>query len=214
MRLLALDAALAQCSAALLQDVACLDLLTAGDSRAASGALPGLVQDLLRDHGPEFDAVAVTVGPGSFTGLRGSIALAHGLALGRGVPVIGVSVPEALLERAGPQPGLVWVAIDTRRAGRIFLARGQSIIAVPLDDLPLPPGPVTILGDAANQAAAVLRTRGAEAIASTIQSFTAIDTGRVSLRRLAGELPACEAQPLYIEPPLARPAASLRQAPA
>ena len=214
MRLLALDAALAQCSAALLQDVACLDLLTAGDSRAASGALPGLVQDLLRDHGPEFDAVAVTVGPGSFTG-------AARLDRPGAWPGAGQRRSRHRRERAGsaagasrPAAGLGLGCHRHQARRRIFLARGQSIIAVPLDDLPLPPGPVTILGDAANQAAAVLRTRGAEAIASTIQSFTAIDTGRVSLRRLAGELPACEAQPLYIEPPLARPAASLRQAPA
>ena len=41
------------------------------------------------------DAVAVTVGPGGFTGLRAAIALARGFALGWGVPCLGVTLGEA-----------------------------------------------------------------------------------------------------------------------
>ena len=46
----------------------------------------------------DLDLVAVTVGPGSFTGIRAALALAHGLALAAGVPVIGVTVGEALAD--------------------------------------------------------------------------------------------------------------------
>ena len=44
------------------------------------------------------DLIAVTVGPGSFTGIRAGLALAHGIALAAGVPIVGVTVGEALAD--------------------------------------------------------------------------------------------------------------------
>ena len=153
-------------------------------------------------------AVAVTTGPGSFTGLRGALALAHGLALGGGYPVIGVTVAEALrYGGVGEWRGPVWVALDARRPGRVFLDRGERMEALTLDALPFPSEPVLILGDAAEAVAAALRQAGAEAIAGGLQAVSAADAGRVAFRRLAGELPPCDPQPLYVEPPAARPLA-------
>jgi len=59
------------------------------------------------------DRIGVTVGPGSFTGLRVGLAFAKGLAIARGVPCVGIGVLEAL---AAGVDGRVLAAIDARRA--------------------------------------------------------------------------------------------------
>jgi tRNA threonylcarbamoyladenosine biosynthesis protein TsaB len=198
-----LDASGATWSAALLRDGTCLGERHGGDSRTATAALPAEVRALL--GGEPIGAVAVTVGPGSFTGLRGALAFAHGLALGGGVPVIGVTVAEALLEDGAKDwCGPVWVALDSRRPGRVFLGRAGGMEAVTLDALPVPSTPTLVLGDAAAPVCAVLRAVGADVREGPAQSVRAAAVGRVALRRLAGELAPCPPQPLYVEPPAAR----------
>jgi tRNA threonylcarbamoyladenosine biosynthesis protein TsaB len=205
MRILALDAALGPCSAALVADGVMLAQHRSDDPRGASAALPGLVQAVLAAAGPAFDAVAVTVGPGSFTGIRAALALAHGLAIGAGVPVMGVTSAAALAAAWPTVPGAtLWIAIDTRR-GRVFLGRDGAIEAVPLDALPTPPADLMLAGDAAG--AVACRIGG---------QVTGIDHIEARYVALAALSPAnrMAAQPLYVEPPEARPAALLRPAPA
>ncbi len=67
----------------------------------------------------DLDLVAVTVGPGSFTGLRVGIAFAKGLALALGRPCVGFGTLEALAASA-PETGGKVAAIDGGR-GRIFM---------------------------------------------------------------------------------------------
>ena len=203
MRILALDASGATWSVALLQDGRCVVEQSGGDSRHATAGLPDVVQALLAAEG--IDAIAVTVGPGSFTGLRGALALAHGLGLGAGVPVVGVTVAEALRhDGVRDWPGEVWVALDSRRPGRVFLGRGEAMEATQLDALPRPSGAVLVLGDAAEPVVAALRAAGVDARIGESQSVSATAVGSVGLLRLAGELAPCEPQPLYIEAPAAR----------
>ncbi len=212
MRLLALDAALAECSAALLEGDTSLEATRGGESRAAAATMPPMVAALLARHGAHLDAVAVTVGPGSFTGLRASLAFAHGVALGAGIPVVGVTVAEALLGLA--PDATIWVALDARRAGRVFLSCGDAAMAVAsLDALPTPPGPVCVVGDAAHLVVAALRRAGASATAAGGELVDPAAVGRVALRRLHGEASPCAAQPLYIDPPEARPYGARRPAP-
>ena len=210
MRLLALDAALGPCSVALIEDGFCLGTRSGPDSRAATAILPGLVQDLLREHGPSFDAVAVTVGPGSFTGLRGALALANGLALGAGVPIVGVTIAEALLDGLSTTRE-VWVAVDSRRAGRVFLGRDGVMEAVLTSALPSPSGPAIVIGDAAGAIVSAWVAAGRDAIPANQGAVDPEAVGRVASRRIAGDLATCAPQPLYIEPPEARPATMLRQ---
>ena len=204
MRILALDAALGPCSAALVADGALVAQHRSADPRGASAALPGLVEAVLAEAGAAFDAVAVTVGPGSFTGIRAALALGHGLAIGAGVPVFGVTRMAAIEAAWVPVTGTaLWVAIDTRR-GRVFLGRDGAIDAVALDALPHPDGQVMVAGDAAEMVATQIGAPRA-GIESIEAQFVA--------RAAAAPANRVDAQPLYVEPPEARPAAALRPAP-
>jgi tRNA threonylcarbamoyladenosine biosynthesis protein TsaB len=67
----------------------------------------------------ELDKIVVTVGPGSFTGLRVGLAFAKGLRLATGAPLAGIGALAALAASAGPD-GLCAGVIDARR-GMVYL---------------------------------------------------------------------------------------------
>ena len=132
--------------------------------RGSSAALPGLAAAVLGGLGAELRGVAVTVGPGSFTGVRAGLALAQGIGLALGVRVRGVSVGGAIRAESGAVQGgrTIWVAVGNRR-GRVFLDREGvrgGIVTVGLDALPSPVGPVAVAGDAAIAVASRLAARG------------------------------------------------------
>lgn len=217
MLILGLDAALACASAALVRDgVVIAERAQLGD-RGQAAALAPMVAAVLDEAAVpagNLDAIAVTVGPGSFTGLRAALSLAHGLALAAGRPLVGVTVAEALAEALPPGDRAVWCAIDNRR-GRIFLDTGAAAQPVSLDALPRPAGKVVVTGDAAIAVAARLAARGDDVQLSDARMPRAADVARVGARRMAGMLPPLAAQPLYVDPPEARlPAGGLRPPPA
>ncbi len=87
----------------------------------------GLVEEALAEAQcgrEEIGAVAVGLGPGSYTGIRGAIALAQGWELGRGVALLGLSSVECLAAQAGAEGlvGAVNVIIDAQR-NEFYLAR-------------------------------------------------------------------------------------------
>lgn len=212
MLILGLDAALARCSAAVLDGTAVLAERCEEGSRSYATGLPAMARDVLQATGrqaAELDGVAVTVGPGSFTGLRAALALAHGLALAAGRPVVGVTLAEALAEAAPERGGReLWVAIDSRR-GRVFLHQGSGdFTVVALDALPRPSGPVALAGDAAEAVAAELAARGHDALLTGVSLPLARHVAAVGARRLAGALPPLPARPLYVDPAEARPPAT------
>ena len=212
MRILALDAALARCSVALVYGDVVVSHRWAPSGRGQSAVLAPMVADVL-SAGDGFDAVAVTVGPGSFTGLRSAIALAHGLGAG-GRPVIGVTVAEALAQAVGELGGrTLWTAIDSHR-GRVFLDIGGVVRAFALDELPRPDGRLAVCGDAAIAVASRLLSVGWDARLTDVRLPDAVHVAAVASRRLAGRLPPLAAQPLYVDPPeAALPAGGLRPPP-
>src|SRR5580692_7097206 len=151
MRILALDSAVGSCSATV---VAGGDVVAGYQrilDRGHASVLPVMAQDCLRDAGiqaADLDLIAVTVGPGSFTGIRGGVALAQGLGVVAGRPVISVTVGEALADSL-PQLGgrILWSAVTSRR-GRIFLEVGETVYSLAVTELPDPEGAVAVAGPA------------------------------------------------------------------
>ena len=85
-------------------------------ARGHQERLAPMAQAVMAEAGLGFERlerIAVTVGPGSFTGLRVGVAFAKGLCSALGIPGVGVGTLEALAAEA---PGLVFAAIDARRA--------------------------------------------------------------------------------------------------
>jgi tRNA threonylcarbamoyl adenosine modification protein YeaZ len=173
--------------------------------------LPVLLQECLAGVAP--DAVAVTVGPGSFTGLRTAIALAQGFAAASGAALLGVTVDEAFAQGL---PGLgrpLWVAIRARK-GRIFLIRDGVSAAFADADVQRARGPVALAGDAANDVAARLAAAGADVMLTNARAIDPVWVALLALARRDAGLPAREALPVYVDAPEAKlPAGGLRPAP-
>ncbi|WP_158295625.1 tRNA (adenosine(37)-N6)-threonylcarbamoyltransferase complex dimerization subunit type 1 TsaB [Crenalkalicoccus roseus] len=220
MWILALDASLARCSAALMMDGVIRAHRALATERGHAAALPAMAAEVLAEagvRGPDLDAVAAVVGPGGFTGLRAALSLAEGLALASGVPAIGVTTGEALA--AALPPALrggreVWAVVDGRR-GRVLLERFAPGAATPEApcllgeaELPRPPQPPVLAGDAAEAVAGWLAARGEAAVLAPARQPDAADAARVAALRLSGRLPPRPARPLYGEPPAVRPPAA------
>jgi tRNA threonylcarbamoyladenosine biosynthesis protein TsaB len=121
MRVLIVDTALGACSAAVVEDGRLLGLRTELMTKGHQERLAGMARDAVADAGGGFgalDRIGVTVGPGSFTGLRVGLAFAQGLGAALARPVVGVSTLDALVAsvEAG---GLVAAVIDARR-GQVY----------------------------------------------------------------------------------------------
>ena len=122
MLILAIDTALDACQAAVLDGPRLLAHRSEPMSRGHQERLAPLVRDVVAEAGvrfPAFERLAVTVGPGSFTGLRVGLAFAKGVALALQRPCVGVGTLEALAARRST-PGLTAAVIDARRE-RVYL---------------------------------------------------------------------------------------------
>ncbi len=175
--------------------------------------LPGLIAACIAEAGVSIGAIAVTIGPGSFTGLRTSIAIAQGFAAAAGIPLLGVTVDEAFSVAFPILHRPLWIAIRARRE-KIFLIRESTPHGFADDQIPLIRNPVAIAGNAANEVAARLAAAGGDVI---LTNARAIEPGWVAAAarvRLAAGLPPHPALPIYVDPPEAKlPAGGLRPAP-
>ena len=126
--LLAIDSATEQAGLALFDGVA-LSELSWPAGRTQTTSLLAEIQHLLSLRGIEPDGlggVAVTVGPGTFNGLRVGLSVAKGLVLGLGLPIIGVpTLAAAALPFA--RLGLPVVPLVPAGRGRIVWAVYQSV---------------------------------------------------------------------------------------
>ena len=217
MRLLALDTALAACAACVL-DSSTREVLareSAPLERGQSEALLPLVERVVSAAGgfAGIDRVAVTVGPGSYTGLRVGISAARAIGLGLERPVVGVSTLSALaapLVAAG-EGGPIAAAIDARH-GRVYLqlvaSNGRPLVApclLPLREAvrAVGPGLVRLTGSGAPLLGAEARALGQHFIVVDAAAAPQIEwVARLGALADAGAAPP---KPLYLRAPDAAP---------
>ena len=102
MNILAVDTALGACSAALLADGRILAGSHCEMQRGHAEALAPMVRSVMQDAGLDFlalDRIAVTTGPGTFTGQRVGLAFARALGLALRKPVIGVTTLDTMAKK-------------------------------------------------------------------------------------------------------------------
>ena len=124
MRILAIETATLAGSAALLDGDRVIGQSLLDIALTHSERLMAMVDHLLRDCGwdvARLEALAVSVGPGSFTGLRVGIATAKGLALARGLPVAPVPTLDALASNLPFADSPVCPLLDARK-GEVYLS--------------------------------------------------------------------------------------------
>ena len=218
MRVLAIDTALEACSAAVLDTER--GGILASESipmlRGHAEALLPLVSRVMTDAGMEFtalDRVAVTVGPGSFTGLRVGVSAARGIAVAAGKPAVGLTTLAAL---AAPYIAIddmtpLVAAIDARNDQvymQMFGAAGRSLIQPRVASLR------DAVRDAANARARLVGSAAAMMAAAwpaSVQPPPVVDAARAPIIDWVAHLGAAAAQalslpkPLYLRAPDAQP---------
>jgi tRNA threonylcarbamoyladenosine biosynthesis protein TsaB len=125
MRILAIDTSTEICAVALGDGLDWHERAVLAGHRHSELLLP-MIRGLLADHDlvlARLDGVAFGAGPGAFTGLRIACGVAQGLALGAGLPLLGVSTLEALAETARQRyaASRVVAALDAR-AQEVYIA--------------------------------------------------------------------------------------------
>jgi len=181
--------------------------------------LPRLTAEILAEAGrlAGDDALAVTIGPGSFTGLRIALSFAKGLAFAGGHRLVGIPTLDALAVTAPVSSDRVCAALDARkreiyaalyeRAGDRLVRCGEPT-AVGAERLAaMIAGPCTFIGDAVEAYGEVFRNAlvgSAHIVASSCHPAVAIAVGRLAAARLR-QMPAGDdvrsLAPTYVRPP-------------
>ncbi|MGP1394079.1 MAG: tRNA (adenosine(37)-N6)-threonylcarbamoyltransferase complex dimerization subunit type 1 TsaB [Inquilinaceae bacterium] len=223
MIVLGIDTAGSACSVTAWRDGAVLASRDRSLSRGHAEVLMPMIEDLMAEAAltpGSIDLYGVTVGPGSFTGLRIGLAAAGGMALATGRPIVGLSrfdVIAASVAPARPAGRALVVALDSRNRDlfvQIFAADGASVgppACVAPEGLPalVPDGGLILAGDAAPAALDALAGHGSvEVMPGSDRTDTAVLAALAAERRhLAGLEPPA---PLYLRSPAAQPAAPAR----
>jgi tRNA threonylcarbamoyladenosine biosynthesis protein TsaB len=219
MRILAIDTSAGACSAA-LRDAGGITERVQVMQRGHAEALMPMIVSVMRAADRQFrdlDLMAVTVGPGAFTGLRVGLAAARGIALAAGLPCFGVTSLEAIAE------AIDWstlarrqalVVLDNRQGGvyaQLYHA-GRALEPASVQSIQVladrhARAPIAIAGDVPPPLIAALRAAGSavEAIAAPPYPMANRVAAVATRRWVAGERPSAPPAPLYLQPPTTGP---------
>ena len=219
--LLAIDTAGAACSAALWKDGGVRSRRRAEMARGQAERLIPMVQDVLAGADvsfPALSAVAVTLGPGAFTGVRIGLAAAKGLATALEVPLIGVTCFEAVaaaVPDSSRDGRVLAVVLESKRSDLYLQTFDAGIVpkgppaAIELERLhdELLFAPVLLAGDAKERAFAALGAHSEVAVFDGDDAVDATWVAALAVARWPGS--TAPLKPLYLRPPdvtLPRPA--------
>jgi len=218
MRVLAIDTALAACSAAVLdtRHVAVVASETLSMVRGHAEAIMPLIARVMDQAEAEFatlDRIAVTTGPGSFTGLRVGISAARGIALAAGKPAVGLSTLAgfAAPHIARNDSSAVVAVIDARHDHvylQVFSAGGKCVVQpriAPIKEAVKAAtiGPARIVGSGAELVAA--QWPASEPPPVLIEQLGAPDIGWIARLGAAAAGGHGPPKPLYLRAPDAQP---------
>jgi tRNA threonylcarbamoyladenosine biosynthesis protein TsaB len=213
-RALAIDTALGACSVAVVEQGRVLPLVFDAEDMATghAEALMPMVKRVVDEAEGGFGAlsrIVVSVGPGSFTGLRMGIAAGRAFGLATGLPVVGVST---LAAYAAPlidpdQSGVIAVAIDARHGSvffQAFTSAGRTLVTPRLASLKeasrlIGSGPVRLAGSGA--AALAVEAMALGLSVSIADMRPAPDIVWVARLGLAADPASAPAKPLYLRAP-------------
>jgi tRNA threonylcarbamoyladenosine biosynthesis protein TsaB len=215
---LGIETATPRGSVALCSNGAVLGELSLTNPRSHSERLLPSVETLLKAASltvKDLTAVSVSVGPGSFTGLRIGVAAAKGLAFSLGVPLFGIPTLEVLAANASPGRGPACAVIDARRGevfAALFRSSGEKPVRVRRERIMTPaelaaslPPETLVLGDLPAELTDLLPSRGKRRVSLAPAHQNAPRAAVVALR---GETFLAEGRPsetqtlvpLYLRP--------------
>ena len=200
MRLLAIDTAANLCAACVFDTQAgergraVLDL-----GKGHAEHLIAVIDEALGHAGmtyADLDGIAVSVGPGSFTGVRVGVATARGLALALKIPAIGITTLDALAREASEaNPGRAVVV-------RIEAGRGQIYAAAFSSAGELTFGPAALDLEATDR---LIREMGEDALIAAGKTADIATYARLGAERLADGAQPEKPRPLYLRDADAKP---------
>lgn len=222
MTILALDTSSKAAGCALLRDGALAGEFFVNAAPTHTETILPMVRTMLRRAAVPMEAVdayAVSVGPGSFTGLRIGIAAVKGMAMAMNKPCIAVSTLEGLAENLAVFSGVAVPVMDARRAqvytarfacrdGRLFRESDDTAMAVEVlrERLAEVSEPVMLVGDCAAQCGAAMADLPHIRIAPETLRHQRAGSVAVAAARLAEKGALCtaaELAPTYLRLPQA-----------
>lgn len=194
-KILSIETSTATCSVAIHEEGSLVSLSELKEPGAHAERLMLLVEEVISDSKLEFadlDAIAVSEGPGSYTGLRIGVSTAKGLSFGLGKPLLGINTLKALASAVPTHEGdLVIPVLDARRMEiyrEVFDFRLHSVEGLNSEILSedsflnfMKRGRVYFLGDAVEKVQSIVSNENAQFISDI--SFSAAHMGRIALEK-------------------------------
>ena len=174
--ILLIETSTALCSVALAQDGKITSYRESSAPKAHASLTAVFIQEMLAEHSltlADCDAICVSKGPGSYTGLRVGVSTAKGLCFGSGKPILAVGTLDTLVAQADEIGGIKYIIpmIDARRM-EVYTAVFENGVQITetspmiIDETSfaeyLEQGPCLFIGDGAGKCADVIKHPNAQ----------------------------------------------------